>query len=245
MRIATFKEVGCMSEQATTSTIQIAGPTCSVRAFEARPATGEPHPGVIVIQEWWGLNDHIKDVAQRFAREGYVAVAPDLYSRLGNKVTADPNEAGQLMMTLDKKDGVADLLAVVAHLKKAPGVKADRIGVTGYCMGGSYATLLACHSGDIKAAAAFYGEVPEDETLARLYCPLLYIYGTEDGWIQRKDVERLRETLKRHGKTAEVQIYPGAPHAFFNDTRKDVYHEKEAKDAWQRTLALFSRQLKG
>ncbi len=233
-----------MAEQkVTSSTIEIPGPAGSVRAFEVRPAAGGAHPAVIVIQEWWGLNDHIKDVATRFAREGYVAVAPDLYSRLGNKVTADPNEAGTLMMSLDKPDGVADLLAVVAHLKKSPGVNGDRIGVTGYCMGGSYTTLLACASADIKAAAAFYGEVPDDATLAKLHCPLLYVYGAEDGWIQMKDVERLRDTLKRDGKTAEVQIYPGVPHAFFNDTRKDVYHATEAKDAWQRTLRLFANHL--
>lgn len=228
----------------STKTIEVSGPAGAVRVFEARPKAGGPHPAVIVIQEWWGLNDHIKDVAARFAREGYAALAPDLYSRLGNKVTADPNEAGQLMMSLEKKDGVADLLAVVKHLKSAAGVKGDRIGVTGYCMGGSYTTLLACHSADIRAAAAFYGEIPDNETLAQLHCPLLYVYGTEDGWIQRKDVERLRDTLKQHGKTAEVQIYAGAPHAFFNDTRKDVYRENEAKDAWRRTLALFAKQLK-
>ncbi len=99
-----------MSHQTVTSMIQIPGPACSIRAFEARPAGSAPAPAVIVIQEWWGLNDHIKDVATRFAREGYVAVAPDLYSRLGNKVTTDPDEAGPLMMSLEKPDGVADLL---------------------------------------------------------------------------------------------------------------------------------------
>ncbi len=136
------------------SVIQIPGPAGSIRAFDCRPAAAGTYPAVIVIQEWWGLNDHIKDVATRLAREGYVALAPDLYSRLGNKVTADPDEAGKLMMSLAKKDGVADLLAVVAHLKRATGVKGDRIGVTGFCMGGSYTTLLACQSPDIKAAAA-------------------------------------------------------------------------------------------
>jgi carboxymethylenebutenolidase len=233
-----------MSQQTLTSMIQIPGPTGSIRAFEARPGGSGPAPAVIVIQEWWGLNDHIKDVATRFAREGYVAVAPDLYSRLGNKVTADPNEAGTLMMSLEKPDGVADLLAVVAHLKTAAGVRADRIGVTGYCMGGSYTTLLACSSPDIRAAAAFYGEVPDDATLSRLQCPLLYVYGTEDGWIQMKDVERLRDGLARLGKTAEVHIYPGAPHAFFNNTRPDVYRQTEAADAWARTLRLFNQTLK-
>jgi carboxymethylenebutenolidase len=235
-----------MAEQHTTaSVIQIPGPACSIRAFDCRPKDAGTYPAVIVIQEWWGLNAHIQDVATRLAREGYVGIAPDLYSRLGNKVTADPDEAGKLMMSLEKKDGVADLLAVVAHLKRAAGVRGDRIGVVGFCMGGSYTTLLACQSPDIKAAAAFYGEVPDDGTLAQLCSPLLYVYGTEDGWIQMADVERLRGTLKRHGKTADVQIYPGAPHAFFNDTRKDVYRKTEAQDAWARTLGLFAHYLKG
>ncbi len=228
----------------TASHASVPGPTGPIRTFVCRPAAAGTYPAVIVIQEWWGLNDHIKDVASRFAREGYVAIAPDLYSRLGNKVTADPNEAGQLMMSLQKADGLADLLAVVADLKQTAGVNAQRIGVTGYCMGGSYTILLACSSAAIKAAAAFYGEVPDDATLRQLQCPLLYVYGTEDGWIQRADVDRLGETLGNAGKTADVQIYPGAPHAFFNDTRPDVYRQSEATDAWGRTLRLFERCLK-
>jgi len=225
------------------STIQIPGPACSIRAFQVAPVGAGPYPAVIVIQEWWGLNEHIKDVATRFAREGYVAVAPDLYSRLGNTVTADPNEAGKLMTSLHKPDGVADLLAVVSYLKTAAGVRGERLGVTGFCMGGSYTVLLACESRDIKAAAAFYGEVPADDVVARLDCPLLYVYGDQDGWIQKADVERLRATAQRQGKFADVQIYPGTPHAFFNDTRKDVYRAKEAQDAWARTLRLFKQHL--
>ena len=228
----------------TTSTIQISGPKCSIRAFEARPDGAGPHPAVIVIQEWWGLNDHIKDVAIRFAREGYVALAPDLYSRLGNKVATNPDDAGKLMTALAKPDGVADLLAVVAHLKNATGGN-GRIGVTGFCMGGSFTTLLACSSSDVQAAAAFYGEIPDEAVLSKLACPLLYIYGSEDFWIQRPDVDRLAATLKKLGKPGEVKIYDGAPHAFFNDTRGEVYRPKEAADAWQRTLDLFARQLKG
>lgn len=232
------------STNVSSSTIEISGPAGTIRAFEARPAAAGNHPAVIVIQEWWGLNDHVKDVATRFAREGYVAVAPDMYSRLGNQVTTDPAEAGKLMGGLAKPDGVADLLAVVAHLKKADGVHGDKIGVTGFCMGGSFAALLACASPDIKAAAPFYGEIPEDESLAQLKCPLIYFYGTDDFWIKRADVDRLGATLARLGKAGEVHIYENAPHAFFNDTRKDVYREDEAKDAWQRTLQLFAKSLR-
>ena len=228
----------------TSSMLEIPGPQCSIRAFEARPAATGTYAAVVVIQEWWGLNDHIKDIATRFAREGYVAIAPDLYSRQGNKVTATPDEAGQLMMNLDKKDGVADLLAVVAHLKKASGVNGERIGVAGFCMGGSYALLLPCHSPDIKAAAPFYGEIPPNETLKKLGCPVRYFYGDEDGWIQASDVERLRTALHDFGKAGDVVIYKGVPHAFFNDTRKEVYRPEQAKDAWKRTLSLFARELR-
>lgn len=226
------------------SLIQIPGPAGSIRAFETHPTAGAPHPAVVVIQEWWGLNDHTKDVAERFAREGYVAVAPDMYSRQGNQVTADPEQAGKLMGGLSKPDGIADLLAVVDYLKKADGVRGDRIGVTGFCMGGSFAALLACTTADIKAAAPFYGEIPDDEQLAKLAAPLLYFYGTEDFWIKRADVDRLAASLAKMGKTSEVHIYEGAPHAFFNDTRKDVYRAEEAKDAWARTLVLFDKQLR-
>jgi carboxymethylenebutenolidase len=231
-------------QNVSSSLLEITGPQCPIRTFEVRPKDADTHPAVIVIQEWWGLNDHIKDVATRFAREGYVAVAPDLYSRQGNKVTASPDEAGQLMMKLDKKDGVADLLAVVAHLKQASGVNGERIGVIGFCMGGSYALLLPCHSPDIKAAAPFYGEIPPNDTLKKLACPIRYFYGDEDGWIQMADVERLRTALHDLGKGAEVVIYKGAPHAFFNDTRKEVYRAEHAKDAWKRTLSLFAHELK-
>ncbi len=233
-----------VDQNLTSSMLEIPGPACSIRAFEARPKAAGTYPAVIVIQEWWGLNDHIKDVATRFAREGYVAVAPDLYSRQGNKVTASPDEAGQLMMNLDKKDGITDLLAVSAHLKKVTGVNGDRIGVIGFCMGGSYALLLPCHNADIKAAAPFYGEIPPNDTLKKLGCPVRYFYGDEDGWIQTQDVERLRTALHDLGKPGEVVIYKGLPHAFFNDTRKDVYHAEQAKDAWKRTLSFFAHELK-
>lgn len=226
-----------------TSVREIPGPTCPIRCFVARPEGAAPLPVVVVIQEWWGLNDHIREVASRFAAEGYVAVAPDLYSRLGNEVTADPNEAGRLMGSLAKADGLADLLAVVAHLRDDSGVRGDRIGVVGFCMGGSYASLLACRSGDLRAAAAFYGEVPEEADLVRLQAPLLYLWGSEDFWIQRPEVERLAEALSNHGKPGEVKIYEGAPHAFFNDTRADVFRPKEAADAWDRVKRLFADRL--
>lgn len=215
----------------------------TVRAYMVGPKA-KSLPAIIVVQEWWGLNDHIKDVARRFAKEGYVAIAPDFYSRLGNKVTTDPNEAGKLMGALQQEDGLKDLNATVNYLKTVSGVDAARIGVSGFCMGGSYALMLPCVNSSIKAAVPFYGQVPNPDTpLQKLACPILYIYGEDDGWITKADVQRLANALKKYNKAGEIKTYPGAPHAFFNDTRKDVYKSAEAKDAWGRTLTFFKKHL--
>lgn len=224
--------------------VRFPGKAVELAAFVAQPASGGPWPVVIVIQEWWGLNDHIRDVARRFARQGYLALAPDLYSRQGHKVASDPNLAGELMAGLAKPDGVADLLSTVDWAKARKGARADRIGVTGYCMGGSYALLLPLASGDIKAAAPFYGEIPSNAELAKLRCPIFYAYGENDGWIQRRDVDRLAASLKENRLPGAVKVYAGCSHGFFNDTRKDVYRAAEARDAWERTLRLFADALK-
>ena len=123
------------------------------------------------MQEWWGLDDHIRDVARRFANEGYFAVAPDLYSRQGHQVTKDPNVAGELMSKLAPADGIDDLLSTVAWIKNQKEADGARIGVIGFCMGGSYAMALPCVSRDIKAAAPFYGEVPGDDQLQQSQLP--------------------------------------------------------------------------
>jgi carboxymethylenebutenolidase len=197
------------------------------------------------VQEWWGLNDHIKEVTRRFAREGYFGIAPDLYSRQGHKVANDPNVAAQLMEGLRKEDGIDDLKTTVEWLRAQRQTTQARIGIIGFCMGGSYALLLPCESKELSAASVFYGEIPPDDKLKNLGCPIFYAYGENDGWIQRKDVERLAAALKKFGKQGEVKIYPGCSHGFFNDTRPDVYNAAAAKDAWERTLKLFATNLKG
>jgi carboxymethylenebutenolidase len=217
----------------------------ALRAFVCEPAAGTaPQPVVIVVQEWWGLDDHIKDLARRFAGEGYFAVAPDLYSRQGNKVAKDPNTAATLMEGLKQADGIDDLLSTINWIKTQSNAKATRIGVIGFCMGGSYATLLPCVTRDIKAAAPFYGEIPADDRLMNLGCPMFYAYGENDGWIQRADVDRLARALRKFNKPGEVKVYNGCSHGFFNDTRPDVYSAKDAKDAWERSLNLFDQNLK-
>lgn len=216
----------------------------TVTAYVAAPATQEKRPAIIIVQEWWGLVEHIKDIARRFAAEGYLAIAPDLYSRLGHAVTTDSNEAGALMNRLSQEDGLKDLRATLLYLKTVPEVDAARIGVAGFCMGGFYALMLPCLSPDIKAAVPFYGQVPNPDTpLQDLGCPVLYIYGEDDGWITKSDVQRLSAALKKYKKSGEVKTYPGATHAFFNDTRKEVYKPAEAKDAWIRTLSFLKEHL--
>ena len=221
------------------------GPACALNAFVAEPADADSSPAAIVVQEWWGLNEHIRDVARRLAREGYFAIAPDLYSRQGHKVATDPNTAAQLMGGLKKEDGIADLQTTVQWLRAQAETRSSRIGITGFCMGGSYAMLLPCESKEIAAAAPFYGEIPQDEKLKQLGCPIFYAYGENDGWIQRADVDRLGAALKKFDKQGEVKIYNGCSHGFFNDTRADVYRPEEAKDAWDRMLKLFAANLKG
>ncbi|MGE3154325.1 MAG: dienelactone hydrolase family protein [Nitrospiraceae bacterium] len=224
--------------------VQYPGEGGTIRALLVSEAAKEPRPTIIVVQEWWGLNDHIKDIARRVAREGYVAIAPDLYSRFGHVVTTNANEAGQLMNKLKQEDGLNDLVATVTYLRLAPEVDAGRIGVIGFCMGGSYTLMLPCVSRDIRAAVPFYGQVPNpDNPIQNLACPILYIYGEDDGWITRADVQRLAGALKKYGKAGEIKTYPGATHAFFNDTRKEVYRPAEAQDAWGRAVAFFRQHL--
>jgi carboxymethylenebutenolidase len=210
----------------------------------AGPQTTGKRPTIIIVQEWWGLTDHMKDIARRYAAEGYVAIAPDLYSRLGHALTTDAGEAGKLMNSLKQEDGLTDLNATVGYLKSVPEVDATKIGITGFCMGGSYALMLPCINSEIKAAVPFYGQVPNPDTpIQTLACPILYIYGEDDGWITKADVQRLAAALKKYGKAGEIKTYPGAPHAFFRDTDPSVYRPEAAKDAWARTKAFFQQHL--
>ena len=232
------------SEDVVSREVTYPGRACKVKAFVVEPAADRAHAAMIVVQEWWGLNDHIRDLARRFAREGYFAIAPDLYSRQGHKVATEPNLAAELMGGLKKEDGIEDLQTTVQWLRAQKQTQSARLGITGFCMGGIYALLLPCETREISAAALFYGEIPVDEKLKNLACPILYVYGENDGWIQRSDVDRLAAALKKFDKQGEIKVYPGCSHGFFNDTRPDVYRPTEAKDAWDRTLKLFAANLK-
>ena len=218
----------------------------AMKGLLARPATGK-HPAVIVVMEAFGLNDHIQGVAKRIAAEGYVALAPDMYYREKGAVAGYDNlpEAIRLMTTLSDDKIVADLAAVIDFLRKQDFVRADRIGIMGFCMGGRIAFLAACRNTGLKAAAPFYGGgigglLSHADTLS---CPTLLFFGDQDPFIPNEEVERIRSTLHTLGKPAEVKVYAGAPHGFFCNER-DAYRPDAAKDAWERLLEFFGVHLK-
>lgn len=210
----------------------------TARGYLVGPEGGGKRPGLIVIHEWWGLNDHAKDIANRFAGEGYAALAPDLYD---GTITKDPEEAARLMQELDLNRALAILDGAVDYLKGQEQVDAGKLAVTGFCMGGSFALLLATRNSDIKASAPFYGDVPPDEELKNLKARVLFIGAEQDNWITLDKMGRLKSALDKYGKEGEVKIYKGVGHAFFNDTRPEAYDEEAAKDAW-RSVNAFLRE---
>lgn len=200
-----------------------------------------PAPGVVVIQEFWGLEPHIKDVADRFAAEGFVALAPDLYHGV---VVDEPDEARKLAMELEHDRAVAEIESAGKFLVSRDDVRGEKVGVIGFCMGGGLTLKVACQTDIAGASIVFYGRNPDPiEQVQDMTCPLLGIYGEADEGIPPSEVERLREALNAAGKTDfDLHIYPDAPHAFFNDRRQR--HDPEAsKDAWVKTLAFFRKHL--
>ncbi len=209
-----------------------------IRGFQAWPQKGGPFPAVILLHEWWGLNSHFQDLAFRLAQHGYVALAVDQYSRIGGAVTSDAETAAQLMGKLNTADLMKDLGAACEYLNYQEYVKKNRFAVLGFCMGGSNALSCACARRQLRAVVAFYGKVPKD-SLSSLHCPVLYHQAERDEWITQEEVDYLAGTLTARKVICEVHKYPGTSHAFFNDTRPDVYHAEAAAEAWARTLAFL------
>ena len=208
--------------------------------YLATPEQGSG-PGVIVIQEWWGLADHIKDVCDRFAREGFVALAPDLYH---GKLTKSPDEAGKLMMALRIDEAERDLSAAVDYLETQDSTTSAKLGVVGFCMGGQLALYTATKNSRIGACVVFYGIHPKVKPdLPNLRAPVLGLFGENDHSVPPAAVHDLERQLKDLGKQVEMKIYQDADHAFFNDTRPEVYDAEAAADAWQRTIAFLRQHL--
>jgi carboxymethylenebutenolidase len=260
--------------------VRFTGGDREMDGYLALPQEESLFPALIVIQEIWGLVDHIKDVARRFANEGYVALAPDLYTgewrevmsperipagmaflrSAPQEVQRDPSklEGALSERPQEERDAIKmlatvmspnqrfrfaeDLLGAVEYLKSRADVDGDRIGSIGFCMGGAVSGYLATLSPDLRAAVIFYGQNPPLERVPDIRAHVLGIYGGEDHRIT-DTVPELEEAMREAGKSFECHIYPGAPHAFFNDTR-DNYREEAASDAWRRVLAFFEETLR-
>lgn len=205
-------------------------------AFIALP-DGARDKAVIIMQEWWGLTDHIKDIARRYAAEGFIAVAPDLYR---GKLAKDADEAGKLMKALVIDDGIDTIKNALGAASSYYEVR--HFGITGYCMGGTFALRAACEIEGISAAAAFYGDIPEDEILQKLSVPTIFISGTRDQWINADKVAALEDTVSKFELPLTSVKYQ-ADHAFFNDTRPEVYDETAAHDAWALVTGFFKDKL--
>jgi dienelactone hydrolase len=209
----------------------------------------------VLIPDVRGLSEHYRDVARRFAAEGYFTLAVDLYSREGAPTFADMDAVFRWIRALPDTRVLSDLAAAVAYLGGRPEVSAGAIGITGFCMGGQYALMAACTVPGLSACVSWYGMLRYAETDAvkpaspldlapELRCPYLGLFGEEDAIIPLADVEELRAILSREEKRFEIVTYPGAGHAFFNDTRADVYRPAAAADAWPRALAFLRRELR-
>jgi len=212
------------------------------QGYLSKPTSGGG-PGVLVIQEWWGLAGHIKDVAGRFAREGFVALAPDLYH---GELVAEPDAAGKLMMALNVDQAAKDLRGAVSYLLGEGGATGTKVGVVGFCMGGQLALYAATVSPDqVGAVADFYGIHPNvHPDLDRLQAPVLGCFAEHDDFASPATAQTLEEEIRRRGIATDFKIYPGTHHAFFNDDhRGTVYNEEAAADAWQRTLGFFRKYL--
>ena len=211
------------------------------QGYLATPADGSG-PGVVVIQEWWGLVDHIKDVCDRFAREGFVALAPDLYR---GEVAAEPDEAGKKMMALNLDRAAKDMSGAVDYVRQH--ATGHGVGVVGFCMGGGLALVLACQRPDAaKAVVPFYGVIPWEAAqpdFSQMQGAVQGHYAAEDGFASPEAVRALERQLKDLGKQVEMFIYPGTDHAFFNDTRPEVHDPAAASQAWSRTLDFLRSHL--
>jgi carboxymethylenebutenolidase len=205
------------------------------------PHGAGPHPALIVIHEWWGLNDWVKQQAQGYASKGYVALAVDLYR---GKVATTPDLAHELSRGLPQDQGVRDLTAALAYLAARPDVKRDRIGAVGWCMGGGYALQLAIAAPSLRAVGVNYGSLPTDkDALAKIHAAVLGNFGGQDHGIPPESVHAFEAAMKSLGKPVDAKIYPEAGHAFENSTNQAGYRAADAADAMARLDHFFAGTL--
>ena len=209
--------------------------------YLATPASGSG-PGVVVIQEWWGLVDHIKAVADRLAGAGFTALAPDFYD---GRTTTSPDEAGKLMMALDIDNAEKKLRGAVDYLLARGEVAGSRVGTVGFCMGGQLALYAACANPRVGACVDFYGIHPNVKPdLAALQAPVLGFFAEQDAFVPPAAARQLESDLRAAGKQVDITVFEGADHAFFNDTRAEVHHAAYARQCWDRMVAFYDEHLR-
>jgi carboxymethylenebutenolidase len=229
-----------------THNITYEGKAGPVGGFLARPMKAGQYPGLIVIHENRGLNDHVRDIARRFAKEGYVALAPDFLSRQGGTAKANPTGEGlPNIRELAPSQVVAeDAEAGIRYLRVLPDVRRDRIGVVGFCWGGGMAFVTATQARGLRAVVVYYGASPNPLDLVKdIQAPVLAHYGEKDPNIN-KGIPDTEAAMKKYNKVYDYKIYPGAQHAFNNDTGPERYNAQAAKEAWERTMEFFKKNLK-
>jgi carboxymethylenebutenolidase len=211
----------------------------TAKGYLATPAAGKG-PGVLVIQEWWGLVGHIKSVCDRFAAAGYSALAPDLYH---GETASEPDAAGKLFMALNIARAEKDLAGAAKHL--AGHSSTAKLGAVGFCMGGQLALYAATLNPSVSACVNFYGIHPNVKPdYTKLSGPVLGLFAEKDGFVTPQVAKDTDAAIKKAGKQSEINIYPGVDHGFFNDDRADVYNKPAAADAWKRTLGFFRQHVK-
>ena len=214
----------------------------TVKAFLYAPAGKGPFPGVVVIHEWWGLNDWVKEQASKLADQGYAALAIDLYR---GKVADNAGTAHELMRGVPEDRALRDLHAAVEYLKSLPSVKKDRIASIGWCMGGGYSLDVALQEPSLTATVINYGHLATDPAaLGKINAAILGNFGAKDQGIPPEDVRKFEESLKQAGKKVDIKIYADAGHAFENPNNKGGYRADDAADAWKRTVDFLASTLK-
>ncbi|HEY6768130.1 MAG TPA: dienelactone hydrolase family protein [Candidatus Sulfotelmatobacter sp.] len=214
----------------------------TVQGLLYRPSGKGPFPAVIVIHEWWGLNDWVKEQASKLAEQGYVALAVDLYR---GKVATTPDMAHELMRGVPEDRAKRDLRAAFVFLESQPDVKKNRIGSIGWCMGGGYSLDVALQEPNLAADVINYGHLATDtEALKKISAPILGSFGGQDRGIPPEDVQKFEKALKQLSKKVDIKIYPDAGHGFENPNNKDGYRADDAADAWKRTTDFLAETLK-
>ncbi len=214
-----------------------------VDGYLSHPTAPGPWPAVVVVHEWWGLEEHFRDFSRQLAREGMVVLVPDLYH---GKVGADPAQAAMLKTSLDIDRAVMEIADAVPYLRSLPFVS-GKVAVVGFCMGGGLALLAACRSSEFNAGVIYFPSIyPDTSELENVSCPLLFHYGTADVVTPRSEIDRIARTLKHSSKPHDLYLYEGAGHAFTNDMHPELtgqYNKEATETSWPRTIEFLKRHM--